>query len=449
MSTEQELLQLARGVADQAKPGEQIDAYVGRSRDTEIRIYEGDIEQLQSAQSSGCGIRVIKDGRTGFAYVGNLDPKSIAEALAEARDNVQFGTPDEWAGVASPDGVAVVKQDLWNEALAALPTDEKVRLAMELEKLTLAGDPRVRVEASEYADSFSEEAVATSTGIALYGRDSGCYLSVGTLADDGDETQSGYGYSVARDPSKLDPAKAAKDGVDRATRLLGATKPVSRRTTIILDPMVTASFLSIIGSTLNGESVLKGRSLFANRLGETVAPSFFTLVDDPTNPLAYTASEVDGEGLATRRNLLIDNGTLRTFVQSSYSGRRNGTASTGNATRGGYKGTPGCGCIALSVTPGTKSQAELVAGISDGVLIQNVQGLHSGVNSVSGDFSTGASGLNIVNGELGAPIREFTIASTLQRMLLDMVEIGADLEWLPSRAAGLSLVIEGVSVSGS
>jgi PmbA protein len=320
---------------------------------------------------------------------------------------------------------------------------------MELEKLTLAGDSRVRVEAAEYADSFSEEAVATSTGIALYGRDSGCYLSVGTLADDGDETQSGYGYSVARDPSKLEPAKAAKDGVDRATRLLGATKPVSRRTTIILDPMVTASFLSIIGSTLNGESVLKGRSLFANRLGETVAPSFFTLVDDPTNPLAYTASEVDGEGLATRRNLLIDNGTLRTFVQSSYSGRRSGTASTGNATRGGYKGTPGCGCIALSVTPGTKSQAELVAGISDGVLIQNVQGLHSGVNSVSGDFSTGASGLNIVNGELGAPIREFTIASTLQRMLLDIVEIGADLEWLPSRAAGLSLVIEGVSVSGS
>ena len=124
MSIDHELLQLASSVANQAKSGEQIDAYVGRSRDTEVRIYEGDIEQLQSAQSSGCGIRVIKDGRTGFAYVGNLDPKSITEALAEARDNVQFGTPDEWAGVASPDGVAVVKQDLWNEALAALPTEE-------------------------------------------------------------------------------------------------------------------------------------------------------------------------------------------------------------------------------------------------------------------------------------------------------------------------------------
>jgi PmbA protein len=449
MTTEHELLQLARSVVEQAKPGEQIDAYVSRSRDTEIRIYEGDIEQLQSAQSSGVGIRVIKDGRTGFAYVGNLDRKSVAETLAEARDNVQFGTSDEWAGVATPDGVPVIKQDLWSAELEAMSTDEKVRLAFELEKLTLAGDPRIRVEASEYADSFSEGAVATSTGIALYGRESGCYLSVGTLADDNGETQTGYGYSVGRTPSALDPAKAAKDGVERATRLLGASKPASRRTTVILDPMVTASFLSIVGSTLNGESVLKGRSLFANRLGELVAPTSFTMVDDPTNPLAYTASEVDGEGLATRRNLLIENGMLRTFVQSSYSGRRNGTASTGNATRGGFKGTPGCGCLAISVNPGSKSQEELIAGVSDGVLIMQVQGLHSGVNTVSGDFSTGASGVSIVNGQLGAPVREFTIASTLQRMLLDIVEIGNDLDWLPGRAAGLSLVIEGVSVSGS
>jgi PmbA protein len=447
--SDHELLKLARSVVDQAQPGEQIDAYVARSRDTEIRIYEGDIEQLQSAQSAGVGIRVIRDGRTGFSYLGNLDPSSIAETLREARDNVQYGTPDEWAGVADPDGVKVVKQDLWSESLEAMSTDEKLRLAFELEKLTLAGDSRIRVEASEYADSFSEGAVATSTGIALYGRESGCYLSVGTLADDNGETQTGYGYSVARNPEGLDPAKAAKDGVERATRMLGATKPASRRTTVILDPMVTASFLSIIGSTLNGESVLKGRSLFANRLGETVAPSFFTMVDDPTNPLAYTASEVDGEGLATRRNLLIDQGVLRTFVQSSYSGRRNGTASTGNATRGGFKGTPGCGCLAISVTPGTKSQPELIAEVSDGILIQQVQGLHSGVNSISGDFSTGASGISIVNGQLGAPVREFTIASTLQRMLLDIVAIGGDLDWLPSSAAGLSLVIEGVSVSGS
>ncbi len=444
-----DLLAVARRIADQAKPGEQIEAYVSRASDTSVRVYEGDIEQLQSALSEGAGIRVIKNGRTGFAYTGALDEPSLIEALADARDNVEFGTSDEWAGLAEPDGVEVVRQELWSDALASFPSQEKVRLALELERLALAGDKRIRVEASEYSDVLAEGAVATSTGIAVFGRESGCVLSIGTLADDGDETQTGYGYSVSRDPGNLDAVKAAADGVRRATELLGATKPTSRRTTVVLDPMVTASFLSIIGSTLNGESVLKGRSIFANRLGERVAPVALTMVDDPTNPLAYTASEVDGEGLATRHNVLIEDGILKMFVQSSYSGRRSNSASTGNANRGGYKGAPGCGCIALSLVPGTKTQAELIADVSDGVLIQQVQGLHSGVNAISGDFSTGAAGLQITNGQLGAPLREFTIASTLQRMLLDIVAIGGDLDWLPSRAAGLSLVIDGISMSGA
>jgi PmbA protein len=174
-----------------------------------------------------------------------------------------------------------------------------------------------------------------------------------------------------------------------------------------------------------------------------------TLIDDPTNPQAYTATDVDGEGLAARRNVLIDNGVLRQFVHNSYSARRAGTVSTGNATRGGFAATPGVGCLALSLVPGTRSQAELVADVDDGLLVQQMQGLHSGVNPISGDFSTGAAGLLISNGEVGRPVREITIASTLQRMLLDIVEIGGDIEWLPMRAAGMSLVIRDVTMSGT
>ena len=126
-----------------------------------------------------------------------------------------------------------------------------------------------------------------------------------------------------------------------------------------------------------------------------------------------------------------------------------GTASTGNSIRGGFAGTPNVGCLALQLEPGTRSQAELVADIDDGLLVQSVVGLHSGVNPVSGDFSTGASGMLITNGEVGAPVRELTIASTLQRMLLDVVEVGGDVDWLPMRAAGVSLVIRDVTMSGA
>ena len=171
-------------------------------------------------------------------------------------------------------------------------------------------------------------------------------------------------------------------------------------------------------------------------------------VDDPTNSLAYTATELDGEGLAARRNVLIDAGVLNQFVHSSYSARRVGTVSTGNAVRGSFKGTPGVGCLALQLRPGTRSQAELIADVSDGVLIQSVQGLHSGVNAISGDFSAGASGLLIADGQIGAPVKEFTIASTLQRMLLEVAEVGGDVDWLPMRSAGMSLVIHDVTMSG-
>jgi PmbA protein len=444
-----DLQEIADRVVSMAQPGEHIEAFVSRDSETDIRIYEGEVEHFVAAQTEGVGIRVIRDGRTGFAYAGVLDPAAVGEVLAEARDNVQFGTPDEWAGLAEPDGVDVIEQELWNDALAEFATDEKIAMAKELERLTLAVDPRIRVDDANYSDAASESAVATTTGIRRTGKENGCYVVVSTLADDGDETQTGFGFSVGRSPADFDLAKAAKEASDRATRLLGATKPATKRTTVVLDPYVTASFLGIISSTLNGESVAKGRSLFMDRLGQSVAASIVTLVDDPTNPQAYTATDLDGEGLAARRNVLIEDGVLQQFVHSSYSARRVGAKSTGNAIRGGFKGTPGVGCLALQLRPGQRDQAALVADIDDGVLIQSVSGLHSGVNAISGDFSAGASGLSISKGQLGGPIREFTIASTLQRMLLDVVEIGNDIDWLPMRAAGVSLVIRDVTMSGS
>jgi PmbA protein len=443
-----ELLAIADRVAAQAGSGEQVEAYVGRSFDTSVRVYEGEIEQLQSAQSEGIGIRVIRDGRVGFAYGGVLDEAAVAEVLAEARDNVAFGTPDEWAGLATPDGVPVTELDLWRDELADVATEEKVALALDLERLTLSQDPRVRVEQSEYADSMGEAAVATSTGIRSSGRECACYVVVSTLATEGDETQTGFAFSVGRTPAELDVAKAAGEGAERATRLLGAVKPKSKRVTVVFDPYVTAQFLSVLSSALNGEAVLKGRSLFAHRVGEEVASPLVALVDDPTNPLAFSASPVDGEGLATRPTPLIRDGVLQGFLQSSYSGRRSGTASTGNAIRG-FKSTPSCGAIALQLAPGTRSQAEIVAGIDDGVLVQQVAGIHSGVNPVSGDFSTGASGLVIAGGSVGEPVREFTIASTIQKMLKDIAEVGADVDWLPMRAAGVSLVVHDVTMSGA
>lgn len=444
-----ELADLAVRWAAAARPGEQIEIYVEHVRDTAIRVYQGGVEQLTAAESQGVGIRVVDGGRVGFAYAGVLDDDVVRETLAEARDNAAFATPDEWAGLAAPDGCETARIELWSDEVTATATARKVDLALDLERACLAADPRVAMEDANYRDRSSEVAVATSTGITSASREASCYVLASTLASQAGETQTGFGFSVGRRPRELDVAKAAADAAARATRLLGATRPRTQRLTVVLDPFVTAQFLEVLSRALSGEAVLKGRSFFADRVGEQVGSARLTLADDPTDMRAYGATAIDAEGLATRRNVLIDAGVLHGFVHNARSGRQSGAGSTGSAVRGGFKSTPAVGCPALALTPGDRGAAELIAGVDQGVLVQSVSGIHSGVNPVSGDFSTGAEGLLIEDGAVGAPVREFTIASTLQRMLHDIVAVGNDVEWLPMDAAGVSLVIADVTVSGT
>jgi len=173
-----------------------------------------------------------------------------------------------------------------------------------------------------------------------------------------------------------------------------------------------------------------------------------TLVDDPTDARAFGAASHDGEGLACRRNVLISDGVLQMFVYDTVSARRAGARSTGSAVRGGFAGTPSAGCRALVLQPGTRVQDEILAGVGEGLYVQSVTGIHSGVNPVSGDFSVGAEGLMIRGGTLAQPVREVTVASTLQRMLQSIVDIGNDLRWLPGTAAGQTLAIADMQLGG-
>jgi len=444
-----ELLDVAARIAEMAGPGEQVEAFVSRGSSTSVKAYGGEVESLTQATSAGAGVRVIVDHREGFAYAGTLDEGVVLEALAEARDNASFGEPDEHNGLASPDGVEPADLDLWPEHLAEVPTADKVALALQLEAATTGRDPRVQgVRVAMFASSLGEGAVATSTGIRAWGRAGTSYLMVQALAREGDETQIAGGLSVGREVTDLSIDEAADDAVLRATRLLGSTKPETQRVTLVLEPRMTATILGLIGGMLNGEAVLKGRSPFADRVGERVASPLLTFVDDPTDPRSLGAEVHDGEGLACRRNQLVVDGVLQGFLHNTYTGRRSGTASTGSARRG-VSSTPGVGAAALAVHPGQGTHEEVLAGVDHGLYVTSMAGLHSGVNPVSGDFSVGVEGLMVDGGALGQPVREATIASTLQRLLLDISSVGADLEWLPDGTGGVTLVIPDVALSGA
>jgi PmbA protein len=443
------LVALVERVAAQAGPGEQVEAYAVEGSSTSVRAYGGEVEDLTRATSAGMGVRVVVGGRQGFASTGSLDPDLVAEALAEARDNARFAAPDDANGLAEPDGVAAARLDLLRPELAAVPTADKVDLALELERRVRAADPRIRgVRTARFGDGTGASALATSTGLLAAGASSACSLSVQVLAGDGDQTQTGFGSSVGRSIAELDLDEAAGRAVDRAVRMLGARQPPSQRITVVLEPSVTAAFLGIIGSTLSGESVLKGRSVFADRVGQPVASEAFALVDDPTEPASLGADPYDGEGLASRRTALVEDGVLLGFLHNSWSARRSGAASTASAVRG-TGSTPAVGARALALRPGVLGPEALVAELGDCLVVQGVSGLHSGVNPVSGDFSVGAEGVLVRGGEQVGAVREVTIASTLQRMLLDVVAVGSDLEWQPGGTGAPSVAIADVSLGGS
>lgn len=447
--SEAELARIVESVVAEAGPGEQIDAMAAKGHSTQIKVYGGEVESFTSAETSGIGVRIIAGGRVGFAHAGSLDPSVIEDVVAQARDNLPFSEVDPWVGLAEPDGVEPVLHDQWNPELADLPAARKIEVATELEARALGTDPRVRsVRTAVWTDSAGAVAYASSGGLSYTDRATSCGISCQPIARDGEETQIGYASDAARSVASLDVDRVVTESVERATRLLGATKPPTSRVTLLLEPRLAGTLLGVVTTMLDGEAVLKGRSPFAERVGETIASPHLTILDDPTRGESLGADSWDGEGLACRPTPLIEAGVLCGFLHNSYTARRSGTASTASAVRSA-RSLPGVGARVLVMAPGRRSDEELCGSIELGLAVESFVGLHSGINPVSGDFSVGATGVMIRNGERAEPVREVTVASTLQRLLLDIVEVGADADWYPSGDYLASMVIGDVIMSGT
>ena len=447
--TTPESTRLARRLVGQAQAGEQIEVCAGSAVRTEVRVHGGDVESLTVAESRGVGVRVVVDGREGFAHAGTFDPDVVDELVAEARDNAAFAEPDERVGLAEPDGVEAIELDPWDERIASTNVDDKLALALELERATVGADPRVRnVRTAMYVDTRAESAIVSSLGIDGWDRGASCSLSTSALIDDPDgSTRTGGAVDAAGAPEDLDVDKVARLAAARGVQLIGAGPPTTGRPVVVLEPRFAATILGIVAGMLSGERVVKGRTPFADRVGDHVAASTLTFADDPVDPDSLSASSFDGEGIACRRVPLISSGVLDGFLHDSRSARGLGTATTGSALRG-VRGTPSPGHRSLSVAAGEGDLESFISSIDDGLLVASLQGLHSGVNAVSGDLSVGVEGIVIRNGELAEPIREGTLAGAIPRMLLDVVAVGADLERLPGGSLMPTLLLEGLTLGG-
>jgi PmbA protein len=440
---------LARRLLASAGSDIDVEVAVGRSVETSVRVHGGEVESLTMAESHGVGVRVVSDGREGHAHAGSFDTDVVESLVAEARDNAAFAEPDERVGLAVPDGVAATPVDRWDESVEATSVDDKIALAIALESAVLAADPRIRgVRASVYGDTRSEAAVMSTTGIDSHTVGTMASLSTSVMVDDVDGgTRTGGAVDAARGPAGLDLDKVAELAVARGLQLLGAVAPSTGRPSVIFEPRFAATVLGVVAGMLSGERVVKGRSPFAERVGDQISSELLTMFDDATDAASLAAAAFDGEGLACRRVPLISAGRLDGFLHDTRSAKGLGAASTGSALRG-VRGAPAPGHRALHVAPGEGSLESFIAGIEDGLLVASLQGLHSGVNAVSGDLSVGVEGVRIRDGALAEPIREGTLAGAIPRMLLDIVSVGADLDHQPGGSIVPSIVIEGLTLGG-
>lgn len=446
-----DLLDTLDRVVDRAEGAEAVEAFGVDETETEVHAYGGEVESLTSARTRGVGIRLVTEARVGYAYTADLTEAAMDDALEQARANAAVATPDE--GNVLPEAATVHDMpELVDPGLAATPPEEKADLAIRLEQAVRDADERIKgVDTARYGDGDTRAAIASTTGIRQAYRRTDCFVVVEALAEAEGASTSAYGLSVARRPDALDVDGAAAEAASRVTRLLGGRKPATARMPVLLDPFVTASLLGVLAGGLTGEAVQKGRSLFADKLGERLGAAHLTLVDDGRRTDGLAAAPWDGEGVPTGRTALIDGGTLTAFLHNTRTAARGGTVSTGNASRSGFKSPPGVSPTNLYLEPGPDGPEALLARAGDAFYCQQVLGVHSGASPVTGDISVGAAGLMVRDGAFAEPVREASIAGTVPGMLAGIAAVGSDLRFLPfgGGMGGATVLVDGMTVSGA
>ncbi len=433
---------LAAGATD-------AEAWAEESTSRRVRVYEGRVESLSDAGGRGVGVRAFAGGRTGYAYGTDLSDAGVAELARAAREAAEVADEDEHAGLPDEFGSTSL-EGLASPRMADWSTEQKVELALAVERAARAAPGVTQVENAVYSDAEGSVALANSRGFSGGYDATQAWAYASAFAGEGADLMTGLGVGLGRDPGALDPEAIGGEAADRALALVGARRPSSRRCPVVLDAIVAASFIGFIGSMVSADAVQRGRSLFEGREGEEVADPALRIADDATDPEGPASAPFDGEGTASRPTRLLEDGRLQSFLFDTRTARRAGRASTGNASRGSYRSPPSVGASNLVVEPGSGDFESLVQSAGDGLYVTDVAGLHSGVNPVSGTFSVGAAGRLIENGELGTPVRELTIAGDLVAMLKSVRAVGAESRWVPFAGSVKAppLLLAEMSVSG-
>jgi len=409
----------------------------------------GQVETLKESGSRSIGVRVFNGQRAASTHSSDFSRDSLDRMVKSALELSKITSEDPFGGIPEAAQLGSLKGDLelYYEDVYSLPGPDRIDYARRAEKAALDFDPRIKnSEGGSFDAATGHRILANSHGFLGEYRRSYCSVAAVPIAQDEDGAmQRDYWFSVARTLSRLEsPEQVGRVAAERTLRRLGARKTKTAHVPVIFDPMVATSILEHIFEGVNGDSVYRGASFLAGKLGQKIAGDNVTIIDDGTLPGGFGTSPFDGEGVPTRRTVVIEKGVLASYLLNTYTAKKLGLATTGNASRG-LAGTPGIGPGNYFLRPGPRSPKQLIADVKEGLYVTEFLG--HGANLVTGDYSRGASGMWISGGEFAYPVEEITVAGNLKEMFMNISEVANDLEFRGSVAAP-TLRIDGLTVGG-
>ena len=425
---------------------DEFEIYFLSNLNTSIKIYQGKIENFSNNQNQGISFRGMVDGKMGYSYSESLEDEDIDFLINEVIENASciesldkqfiYGEKANYTDTIT-----------YSSAIENIDTDLVKDFLIKMEEYALSIDERVKkVNFCSFAMGSGEKIIKNSKGLELHSKENICYTYISVIAEENGVVKTGSHFQLGRDFSKFDYKELSEVAVKRALNKFGTITLTEVPKTCVIENLAFSSFLGAMSNIFSAEAVQKNISKLKGKLNESVASSIVTLVDDPFLKDGLANSSFDDEGVPTSYKEIIQDGILKTYLYNLKTAYKDEVSSTGNGVKGSYKGTVGISSFNLYIKPSDKSFDKMIENIKEGIFITDFAGLHSGLNTISGDFSLAGEGFYIKDGKIDRPLNQITISGNFFELLKNIKDIAKDIKFSFSSVGSPSIMVEGLKV---
>ena len=425
---------------------DEFEIYFLSNLNTSIKIYQGKIENFSNNQNQGISFRGMVDGKMGYSYSESLEDEDIDFLINEVIENASciesldkqfiYGEKANYTDTIT-----------YSSAIENLDTDLVKDFLIKMEEYALSIDERVKkVNFCSFAMGSGEKIIKNSKDLELHSKENICYTYISVIAEENGVVKTGSHFQLGRDFSKFDYKELSEVAVKRALNKFGTIALTEVPKTCVIENLAFSSLLGAMSNIFSAEAVQKNISKLKGKLNESIASSIVTLVDDPFLKDGLANSSFDDEGVPTSYKEIIQDGVLKTYLYNLKTAYKDGVSSTGNGVKGSYKGTVGISSFNLYIKPSDKSFDKMIENIKEGIFITDFAGLHSGLNTISGDFSLAGEGFYIKDGKIDKPLNQITISGNFFELLKNIKDIASDIKFSFSSVGSPSIMVEGLKV---